>query len=389
MSAMVSSKTINALFRRGVPQSLARELSCAGHTLSGLSQLSIGELEGLGFSESLAAAFRDGARPPIDAGVVFQLMHECRRTCCICRPRRTKSLVLHHVREWSKHHTHDPQYLVVLCNDCHAEAHTRRELGRNLTGDEILAHKAEWMRKVQADDARGLFNRRSKPELLGLEPIWDYFNHRRITQVARHLQIDPTALDSFKKLSGNAAIDATGAIDWTLVNGPNSRDLWFMYSGVIKNSDGVYAYFGDLITEIVAESNWIDIRSIWTLPQIKAIVNVGDLLVLTAAFRFRNNKTFDKRGPNQLRDGYYQKDRIRIEFKFDAWETTSTSSGGNLSGIWTSTLVGVVRSIDIEETKTKISVTCLAIGTGFAQSSQPTPDIAYVYDDDNKDEMLV
>jgi hypothetical protein len=383
-----SSNTINALFRRGVPQSLAIKLSQDNYTVSGLKQLPIAELKMLGFTEALAIAIRKGSRPPVDGAVVSRLMHECRRTCCICRSRQRKSLVLHHTKEWSKHHSHDQEFLAVLCNDCHSEAHTYRELGRNLTGEEILENKVKWIRKVQEDDARVLLDGSSKPELLGIGPVWDYFNHRRIIEVVKRLKIDPTLLYSYTQLSSDAPINSSGEIDWALVNGQTSKDLWFLYYGALRNSDGVYAYFAELVTEIVAETSWVDIRSIWTKAQMRAVLKVSDIVVLTAGFRFRSNNTLNQKGPNQLRDAYYQKNGLRLKFRFDAWETTTSSSRGNLSGIWVSTVIGIVRAIEIDENRAEISLTCLAIGTGFDQSTQRTPDVAYAHaQEDDEDSM--
>ena len=124
------------------------------------------------------------------------MMHECRRTCCVCRE-KSKSLVLHHIREWAKSLSHDEEFLVVICANCHGEAHTKRELGRNLTADELLRHRELWAAEVAEFDARALLDPDANRNALGMPPVWDYFNHLRISRIAAELSIDPTALPSF------------------------------------------------------------------------------------------------------------------------------------------------------------------------------------------------
>jgi hypothetical protein len=86
------------------------------------------------------------------------------------------------------------------------------------------------------------------------------------------------------------------------------------------------------------------------------------------------------RGPGQDREGYYKKRQIRIHFNFDGWETTSNSSYGNLSRIWRSTAICIIRSVERQGSLTTIEATCLGVGTGFDQSYSPRPLIADLRD---------
>lgn len=103
-------------------------------------------------------------------------------------------------------------------------------------------------------------------------------------------------------------------------------------------------------------------------------------MVLTAGFRFRSNGTMLSNGPEQFRDGYYRKAGIKLQFKFDAWEVTTASSKGNLSGSWRSTVICIVRSIEEIESKMVLNTTCLGIGTGFDNTYSPEPNIGQIQD---------
>jgi hypothetical protein len=304
-------------------------------------------------------------------------MHECRRTCCVCRE-KGKSLVFHHTREWANSRSHDEQFLVVICANCHGEAHTKRELGRNLTAYELRNHRKTWATKVAELDARALFDPDANRNALGMAPLWDYFNHRRISRIAAELSIDPTELPTFARISATASIDELGAIDWPTVHA-GSTSMDYMYAGAIRNADGLYNYFADLLTRVVSRSKWIDLASIWTPAKLKAVAVPGRVAILTAGLRFKSAGTMLSVGPGQERECYYKKEKIRLHFTFDAWETTSTSLRGNLSGIWRATAICIIRSVEAEKSLTNIGATCLGIGTGFGPYPS-VPAIAYKND---------
>ena len=377
--------TINALFRRGVSQDVAKNISAQGFTFAKLQQLDFDTLASLGLEDGAAKRIRDSKRPPVPQDVVTRLMHECRRICCVCRE-KGKSLVLHHTREWAGSHTHDENFLVVLCANCHSDAHTTRKLGRNLTPEDLLEHKALWAARVAELEASSLLDRDNTRDALGMAPLWDYFNHKRISRIAADLSIDPASLPSFHKIARTASLDSDGAIDWSIIRERTANQTRYIYDGEISNADGVYGYFSDLLEQIVLKSKWIDLRSVWTPAKVKAVAFPGRLAILTAGFRFRRLHAQLARGPGQDREGYYTKEKTRIHFGFDGWETTSNSSHGNLSGIWRSTAICVIRSVQIKGTVTTVETTCLGIGTGFDQLYAPEPQIAYMREELEEDE---
>lgn len=66
------------------------------------------------------------APPPIEESsrtipqkIIAWVLHRDRRRCARCGER--DGLELHHVKEWSKGGTHDPDNLETLCGACHAE----------------------------------------------------------------------------------------------------------------------------------------------------------------------------------------------------------------------------------------------------------------------------
>jgi hypothetical protein len=105
------------------------------------------ELNSFGVTGDLVEALAKG-RPPIPDDTLYSLLYECRWTCCRCRD-PSKSVVIHHIAPWSVTRNHGAENLVLLCNDCHSEAHTSRELAQNFTPEAIRDHKRRWLETVQ------------------------------------------------------------------------------------------------------------------------------------------------------------------------------------------------------------------------------------------------
>lgn len=340
----------------------------------------------LGLDAAAAERVRNSKRPPVPEEMVARLMHECRRVCCVCRE-RGKSLVLHHTREWAECRIHDEALFVVLCANCHGEAHTERKLGRNLSPEQLLNHRRLWAAEVAELDAKALLDGH-EPDRLFMSPMWDYFNHRRISQVAADLGIDHTSFLSYARIAGAAPIDKTGALDWPTVHSGSAQHASYIYEGGVHAADGLYRYFSDLLREIVLRSQWIQLRDVWTPAKLPAVALPGRVAVLTAGFRFRSLKGLRASGPGQDREGYYKKGKIRIQFGFDGWETTSNSARGHLSGIWRSTAVCIIRSVETTKSITTVESTCLGIGTGFDQTYSQKPLIAHLREAHEDEEEL-
>ena len=232
------------------------------------------------------------------------------RICCVCR-QPGKSLVLHNTRECGKSHSHDEEFLVVICANCHGEAHTKLELGpKPHSGTTSVKTRNSGPHEWAEPEAQALFDPDSHRNALGMTPLWDYFNHRRIVRAAAELGIDPNPVPSFARIAGREPVDELGAIDWSVVRSGAASQSQYMYDGDIRNADGVCSYFAELLTLIVAKSKWIDLDSIWTPTKLSAVARPGRLAILTAGFRFKSAAAMRAAGPGQDREGYYKRGKI-------------------------------------------------------------------------------
>src|SRR4028119_626105 len=169
-------KTFNALMERGFDSETANRLEKAGYTLSSLTTLDDNKLIFLNISEELIDIIRDEKRPAIASETMNKLLLESRYTCCVCRD-RSGGIIVHHIEKYSESHSHDEDNLVVLCLNCHGEAHTTRELQLNLNRDRLRQSKKLWLERVKQLDNR---------EALSANPEYSY---QSINQIADSVAI--------------------------------------------------------------------------------------------------------------------------------------------------------------------------------------------------------
>ena len=93
------------------------------------------------------------SRPKIDEDLVAKILFEADRTCCVCRD-RGKQVQIHHVD--GNPANNEINNLIVLCLDCHSQAHSNIAFARNLTPKVLQKYRENWHNIILA--------RRSLPE---------------------------------------------------------------------------------------------------------------------------------------------------------------------------------------------------------------------------------
>jgi hypothetical protein len=353
-------RTVLALVQRGIDVATAERLAGEKYTLSSLARLTPAKLDALDVPESARRALNHLDRPPIDADVVHSLLYESKFTCCMCR-KGGKGFIIHHIEPWENSHSHEAENLVVLCTGCHDLAHTRRELSRSITADDIRRAKGKWIARVKEIETDSVFAVASW-RLVGV--LWDYFNPQRLIRAGNALGIE---MPQLKELAAES-----------IARSAESRRQRYRYEGRCGR-DLEYDIYEHLLRAICHKRSVINLRSIWTRSQMTAVLRPQALVAVHGYFRFKPSGEADGRGPGQMRLGYLQRRNIRLEFTFDAWEATSSSSWSHhLRRAWNSTAICVVRSATRKGDLLKLNATVLAIGTGFGDEEPlPKPAIAH------------
>ncbi len=355
----MSSRTEKALLARGLDSFTIQNIVDQRLTLGKLKTFSQERLRELGIRDDHIDLITSEARPPIPNKTVDKLLHDSRRTCCVCRD-ISKSIIIHHIKEWSQSHDHSEENLVVLCLEHHNSAHTKHGLSLSLTAQQVRSHKRKWLEQVSTLDAHAI---------LGLARIegarWDYINHTRLFEIALEKSIQFKSLPCFDELFELGMLKKIGLISspktWS-VGEPKFR-LYDVYEGIY-----LYQYVKSVLENVLPCLKVVDLTSRWSRADILSLVKPGTWVSLQSAFYFKK-LTGTHGGLNQTRRGRRRRAGVELYFEFDAWESTSSSSQNvHLRGYQTALAVVHVRSVRVTESGVKISGSCFAIGSNLIDS---------------------
>ncbi|NOK35521.1 HNH endonuclease [Corallococcus exercitus] len=371
---MIENRTHIALMQRGFDSGLAQKIIQAGETISSLKQKPGEQLAALGIPEHLIHALQSENRPPIPEATLRKVLHESAWACSICR-KGNVSIILHHIDEWSDSRDHDESNLITLCLNHHGEAHTKRELGQNLTPSRLREAKARWTAQVIQTSAAAIL----KPTNELTNEFWDYFNHVRLPQCLHLAGIDVTLQQPMHQwLLGLGLINEDGTARIPEDKDPSKyKFIYQLYgSGLAGPGPNVYRFYRWMIETLLQSVRWVDLTNNWERKSIKGLVTPGTIVVCRGAHTFKQLDGVSKEGINQMRRVRRKKDKIELSFIIDAWESTSSSSyWGHLTRKSSAMSISVVRSLDEQAGVLTMPATCLAIGTGFGP--YPTSDCPY------------
>jgi len=345
-----------ALIARGIDTDLAKSLS-KKYTVTSLKQLKIEALLALGMSKPQAEQLMSEGRPPIPEAKLLKVLYKNRRTCCVCRDPK-KSVIVHHISEWSVSRSHEENNLSVLCLEHHDEAHTKKNLSQNLTEAEIRKSKKRWEEDVSKLDAKSILRLKAGNDYAR----WDWINIQRVFELSTKMGLRPKKDALFHTLSAKGFIDDDGFLrpeeEWK-----RGAKFWFLDFG---EGHAVAHYLSRIVETLLTELPIIDITPyIANKGQLKSLISTGDYIAAQLPFYFKTVEEKEKY-TNQIRCAYYRGHSVRLEYTFNAWHCLSSSARWDgMSGRKVQTVFGFVRSILDDEGDLVISLSCLAAGTAF------------------------
>lgn len=348
-------QTLNAFLSRGIDSILADKLVEKKITLNKLKSMSESQLLKLGLQKNTVKDILEENRPPIPNDTLIKVLYESKWTCCVCRD-GPKGIIVHHLEEWSKSKDHSENNLIVLCLEHHGTVHTKSDLSLNLTKKKLIEFKKKWLKDVELADTK---------TILGLATNdysrWDYFNHNRIFEAYLNKKISNKGFRTTYTVKTLGLINDLGT--FAIKNEKQKNQIYNFNNGYM-----LYYYMKELFDSVLKTIPLIDLTDKFNRSQILSLIKPGKYIAIQAGFYFKDSNK-NNHGKGQTRLCYYQKNHIKIEFEFDAYETTSTSAwGSHLRGHKTVTPICFVKSILEEKDMLVISVSCLAIGSYFEDS---------------------
>ncbi len=87
------------------------------------------------------------SRKRIPEAIESKLLVESRNTCCICW--RSREVQIHHIIPVALGGDNSESNLMVACLNCHSEAHTQKEMAKNLKPRTLRLYKETWLDLVR------------------------------------------------------------------------------------------------------------------------------------------------------------------------------------------------------------------------------------------------
>lgn len=183
------NRTEASLMGRGIDRATAARLRTEGWTLGKLKSSTEAKLKKLGLSVRFIKALRMEQRAEIPFDSLAPVLIANRFTCCVCHD-PSKSIIVHHIREWSVSHDHSPKNLACLCLEHHDKAHSTSTLSRNLDAKSLRAAKVAWEAEVARLNTTAILDASRANS-----NAWLYFNHRRLFELAASFKFKLKQMD--------------------------------------------------------------------------------------------------------------------------------------------------------------------------------------------------
>lgn len=369
------NRTQAALVSRGLDTVRAEQLVKGGWTLSKLKASTKADLMKLGLDETTIPQILTGARPAIPIQTLMQVLFANRFTCCVCR-NSERGIILHHIIPWEASRDHGAANLAVLCLEHHEKAHIRSTLSRNLDADALRSFKTEWEERCRESDLSAILQA-SRVDY----DAWLYFNHLRLFELAKQLQLPLKEIDGFAAARRLRLIDAAGNIL------PRNSYLSYMYDGA--EGQTLYHYVRSVLEKVLERIRAVNFSDLLDRSNVHTLLAAGDFLLVQGAHTFKG-LTDRKKGQGEAMQGSRRANNVELRYSFDRWEATSMSAWSTwLAGRQSVASLVQVKDIQREDGDAVIAATVIAISNGHhkLQRRNYSPRYGrYVFYDDNREE---
>ncbi|WP_142303318.1 HNH endonuclease signature motif containing protein [Janthinobacterium rivuli] len=343
---IIKNRTELAIMGLGVDSATANKLRIAGHTLSKLKLSSPRKLLELGLSEANIKLLCRSKRPPIPPQTLSKVLCANRWSCCVCRtPER--SIVVHHIKPWATSRDHSPENLAVVCSLHHGKVHSKFELEQNLTPKLLAQQKLYWESYCQQADLRLAM----KDSHLRLN-TWFYFNHLRIHEMARELNLNFKTVAGYLDAKKSNICNASGAV---VKSCPEGR---FLYS------DGdrliLYDYISSMFFTCLERGNIFNISDYLDRGLLKTQLICGDIIMVQGLHTFTPVKPRPK--GSDISKVWRKSNRVNVSSVINLEDSTSSSAWSVwLRGQQNVCVISKVRNIKRVGDNILIETTALAI----------------------------
>jgi len=292
------------------------------------------------------------------------LLYESAFACVVCQKRGAH---IHHIDRDNSHN--DSDNLVVLCQEHHDEAHTKRELSQNLTPERLKVYKQSWLEQVserRCAVASVEGQKRNGHEWLNIGVTWGYINHKRVIQLVTDEILGSVNRTTFRRCVDRGITDARGVVirpesfqEADTIYGNTMYD-WFP-PGDDQSLHLLYSDFVDKISNKVRPIQ-LDEQN-WNRTFIGNVLEEGQFIFFIGG---QNFKTVAENNVSAHVRVTCRKKKIELQYfvdTFDMFGTTSISV--SFFGRATCSSFLQIKSVEKTPELWKIACTPIALGVSF------------------------
>lgn len=308
-------------------------------------------------------------RPKIPKALERRLLYESSYVCVICQ---SGGCHIHHIDQ--DHSNNKEENLVVLCVKHHDEAHTKRQLSKNLDQQALIAAKRAWTEDIKKQralvaTASGQMQLAKNNSFLLVGITWGYINHKRVSQMSNPNILNEDSRQYFEYCVSKGLIDQNAVVikpyNSPLPTSSTNGTIydWFEYG----DDQRVHFVYTALVDQISGSSSVLHLeQESWTKTSIKALVQPGQIVFANREFYF---KTVESSKNNEHRRCRTFKRKIEMEFYLDTRDMFGTTSVAvSFSGHKNCAALVQVKSLEeTEDGKLIMHCTPIALGVGFGK----------------------
>lgn len=307
------------------------------------------------------------SRPKIPKPLERRLLYESAYVCVVCQ---SSGCQIHHIDQ--NHSNNSENNLVVLCLKHHDEAHTKRQLSKNLDPKAIKDAKTTWVSNVEqrrkiAATASGQIDHVGKNSFHAVGITWGYINHKRVAQMSDPSRLDVDTKQYFEYCVSKRLLDQNAIVikpqNTVTPTSPTNATVYDWYE--FGDDQRVHKVYSDLVDQISGGNSVFHLdNDSWAKTSIKELIKPGQIIFTNRAFYF---KTIETRNYNEHRRCRTFKRKIEIEFYIDTLDMFGvTSIAVSFSGHKNAAALVQVKSLEeTKEGKLILHCTPIALGVGF------------------------
>jgi hypothetical protein len=284
-----------------------------------------------------------------------RIYYKSAKTCAVCREKH-KPVQIHHIDQ--NRNNNSEENLILLCNNCHDEAHTKHRLSQNLTPEKLIYCKNEWENQVKIKSVEAMtFSSEFSPL------NWTYFNLSLLPNYIYNSGVDFKNEKYKYLLESNIINEELEVVNNTIKPRRKGCLMNTIYDNIEANDALILkSFYQDLVNQMIARIVPYELDAIWTRKQIRNLLFPNSYIYLMAGMYFKKICEINNVETKKI---YMHAKGIKIEgYVYSNYMFGNSSQMNTYARHSFVTGLYLIKNISNSLPLLKIDVTPITLGTG-------------------------